>query len=145
MADATSHFARDLAAAKKAFVGSLDDLKTKAEAAIDWRAQVRQRPLATVGVAFAAGVAAALLTPASGPGTDSLSSDGKSFVGSALRRYLTGVLVAAAAAKAVEMLRNVIPGFDEHLANQPGGELVQGMRRTDTKGPKFARVVSPVS
>ena len=145
MANATSHFARDLAAAKKAFVGSLDDLKTKAEATIDWRAQVRQRPLATVGVAFAAGVAAALLTPRIGSGTDSLSSDRQSFEGSALGRYLTGVLVAAAAAKAVDMLRNLIPGFDDQLANQPGGEVVQGMRRTDSKGAMFARVVSPVS
>ena len=126
MIDETAQLQREIDAEKAALADNLSTLEAKARGITDWRAQVGKHPLASVGVALAAGAAIALMTqrrrivvvhrnepPADGTTTTTTPAD--SFMSLPVVDRVVGALVAVAAAKAVDVLSDMIPGFGGHI------------------------------
>lgn len=119
---------------------NLAALETKAKELTDWRAQVDQRPLLMMGLAFGGGVVAAALlgggrsrrrepqihaaygTPAGGI---SSSGDGT-------WHRLRGAIGTVAAGAALELLNQAAPGLKEHLID-PVREQMAGSATAPTK------------
>ena len=134
MIDNTMQLRREITAERSALAENIAALEHKARELTDWRMQVRKRPLASVGVALAAGVALALLgarrrdrrirhLPAAttvegnGNGAGEYVAE-KSLLSNPIVARVVGALVAVAAGKAVELLAEAVPGFTEHLEKE---------------------------
>jgi hypothetical protein len=94
------------------------ELKHKVERSFDWRAQVDERPLVMVGLAFGAGfLASALLgSGSSRPDFKRMSSDDSSTghePGSATWEVLRGAVIGLAATRLKEIVEEFVPGFQE--------------------------------
>lgn len=134
MIDNTMQLRREITAERSALAENIAALEHKARELTDWRMQVRKRPLASVGVALAAGVALALLVPRRRgrrirhlPAATTVEGNGngageyvaeKSLLSNPIVARVVGALVAVAAGKAVELLAEAVPGFTEHLEKE---------------------------
>jgi hypothetical protein len=94
------------------------ELKHKVRRSVDWRAQVDERPLAMVGLAFGAGflVSAFLSARTARPDFSRMSSD--DYRTSPAPSYgtleiLKGAAIGLASAKLKEFVEELLPGFQE--------------------------------
>ena len=125
----TAELRREINEERSALAENISALERKAHELTDWRAQVRHHPLASMGMALAGGVALALLVPPRrgrradrAPVTGEGNGNGAgqyipepSLLSHPIVARIVGALAAVAAAKAVEMLSDTVPGFTEHL------------------------------
>lgn len=127
----TAELRREINEERSALAENISALELKAHELTDWRAQVRHHPLASLGMALAGGVALALLVPprrgrradrapVAGEGNGNGNGAGQyipepSLLSHPIVARVVGALAAVAAAKAVEMLSDAVPGFTEHL------------------------------
>lgn len=127
----TAELRREINEERSALAENISALELKAHELTDWRAQVRHHPLASLGMALAGGVALALLVPprrgrradrapVAGEGNGNGNGAGQyipepSLLSHPIVARVVGALAAVAAAKAVEMLSDTVPGFTEHL------------------------------
>ena len=124
----TAHLQRELDAEKAALAENLSALEAKARGITDWRAHVGKHPLAAVGVALVGGMALAMLTRRrpivivhrGAPRTDGAApaSTAESLMSNPVVGRVVEALVAVAAAKAVDVLSDMIPGFSGHVATE---------------------------
>ncbi len=120
----TERLEREIALEKVALTENLAALEVKTRELTDWRWQVRQRPLASVGVALAGGVVLAMLTTrrASRARRRSEAGDDRAAEPSMLEHPIVERLVAAlavlAAEKAVEVLSEMLPGLPAAMAKE---------------------------
>lgn len=135
MNDEMARIQNEIDAEKAELADNLSELEDKAREVTDWRVQVRKRPLESVGVAVAAGVAIALLTRRGGrraAAPHDANGNGSAPAGAwshpVVDRVL-GALVAVAATKAVELLSESLPELAEHLKH----ELVTESPVSDTR------------
>jgi hypothetical protein len=130
MKEETALLQREIEAEKASLADNLSALEAKARGLTDWRAQVRKHPLASIGVALAAGAAISVLAqrrtivvvhrphpdgdatpqPASPP------SHLEHLMANPVVERVVGALVAVAAAKAVDVLSDMMPEFGRHIA-----------------------------
>jgi hypothetical protein len=136
MGETTNQIEWEIAQKRSALGGNLIELQQRAKAAVDWRAQVEERPGTMVAVAFAGGVILsalfnALRGPAkiyaersSGHAVDYDSSISKtsarppSKLGTATRKNLDalgGALLGIAATRATTILDGILPGFQSEF------------------------------
>ena len=120
----TERLEREIALEKVALTENLAALEVKTRELTDWRWQVRQRPLASVGVALAGGVVLAMLTARRAPrarrrpeaGDDRAA--GPSMLQHPIVERLVGALAVIAAEKAVEVLSDMLPGLPAAMATE---------------------------
>lgn len=114
-----------IALEKIALVENLAALEVRTRELTDWRWQVRQRPLASVGVALAGGAVLAMLTAGRGPRARRAPEDGArgargaSLLSHPIVERLLAALVVVAAEKAVETLGELIPGLTQAMGDDP--------------------------
>ena len=108
------------------------ELKQKVRRSVDWRAQVDERPLVMVGLAFGAGflVSALLGNVNSRPDFGRMSSDdtrapAESSHG-ATWEILKGAAIGLAATRLKEIVEELVPGFQEEYRK---AEAARGIRR----------------
>ena len=103
------------------------ELKHKVRRSVDWRAQVDERPLAMVGLAFGAGflVSAFLSARTARPDFGRMSSDDyrtsqtPSYGGTL--EILKGAVIGLASAKLKEFVEELLPGFQEEYRKAEAG------------------------
>jgi hypothetical protein len=115
---------------------NLIELKQRAQAAVDWRAQVEERPGTMLAVAFGGGIVlSALFSALRGPGkiyaerpsrsvgayptpTAITSAEAPSKLAAATRKNLDalgGALLGVVATSATSMLEGILPGFQQQF------------------------------
>ncbi len=127
MKDDTKRLEHEIALEKAALSDNLETLEARTRELADWRWQVRQRPLTSVGVALAGGVILAMLTGRRAPRAsrrDEPGERGDEHRGTARRSHpvvdrLVGALALVAAEKAVEALGEMLPGLPAAFASDP--------------------------
>lgn len=124
MKDDTERLEREIALEKAALADNLVTLESKAREVTDWRWQVRQRPLASVGVAVAGGVILAMLTGGRAPRGRRGEAPGEDAAGPARHSHpvvdrLVSALALVAAEKAVEVISEMLPGLPAAMTNEP--------------------------
>ena len=103
------------------------ELKHKVRRSVDWHAQVDERPLAMVGLAFGAGflVSAFLSARTARPDFSRMSSDDHrpsptpSYGGTL--EILKGAVIGLASAKLKEFVEELLPGFQEEYRKAEAG------------------------
>ncbi|MGA7190746.1 MAG: hypothetical protein WBY66_19790 [Candidatus Acidiferrales bacterium] len=136
MGETTNQIEWEIAQKRSALGGNLIELQQKAKAAVDWRAQVEERPGTMVAVAFAGGVIlSAFFTALRGPAKvyaqrpsgnaveydspiSKTSAPPPSKLGTATRRNLDalgGALLGIAATRATSILDGILPGFQSEF------------------------------
>jgi hypothetical protein len=144
MGETTNQIEWEIAQARSELSGNLIELKQRAKAAIDWRAQVEERPGTMLAVAFGSGIIlSALFSALRGPAKvyaerplgnavdyDSpiakTSARPPSKLASATRKNLDalgGALLGIVATRATSILEGILPGFQsefERARNSPG-------------------------
>ena len=127
MKSESARLEREIALEKIALVENLAALEVKTREITDWRWQVRQRPLASVGVALAGGAVLAMLTGRRGPRAGHARDDGArgapaaSLMSHPLVERLLTALVIVAAEKAAETLGEMLPGLTQAMDDAPPG------------------------
>lgn len=120
----TERLEREIALEKVALTENLAALEVKTRELTDWRWQVRQRPLASVGVALAGGVVLAMLTTRRAPRARRRSeagddrAAGPSMLEHPIVERLVAALAVVAAEKAVEVLSEILPGLPAAMAKE---------------------------
>ena len=95
------------------------ELKQKVERSFDWRAQVDERPLTMVGLAFGGGFLLSALLSARSPRADfgRMSSEGyrapEESSHSGTWEILRGALIGLAATRLKEIVEELVPGFQD--------------------------------
>jgi len=103
------------------------ELKHKVRRSVDWRAQVDERPLAMVGLAFGAGflVSAFLSARSVQPDFRRMSSDdyrtSSAPSPSGTLEILKGAAIGLASAKLKEFVEELLPGFQEEYRKAEAG------------------------
>jgi hypothetical protein len=129
MSTATARIEREIASEEAALRVNLAALEDKARALTDWRRQVGNRPMASVGIAFAGGV---LLAALAGTRRNAPRADGDTEEApSVLTHPLVDRFVAAFAAVAAERAIDALGGLMSHA---PAHETVD-RPATDKKAP----------
>ena len=115
----------EIAMEKIALVENLAALEVKTREITDWRWQVRQRPLASVGVALAGGAVLAMLAGRRAPRAGRPDEDGARGAPAAsllshpiVERLLTALAIVAAE-KAAETLGEMMPGLRQAMDDEP--------------------------
>jgi hypothetical protein len=108
------------------------ELKHKVRRSVDWRAQVDERPLTMVGLAFGGGflLSAFLSARSSRPDFRSMSSADyrapqESSHGGTWE-ILRGAVIGLAATRLKEIVEELIPGFQEEYRKAEAGRVRQG-------------------
>jgi hypothetical protein len=105
------------------------ELKHKVRRSVDWRAQVDERPLTLVGLAFGGGflLSAFLSARSSRPDFRSMSSDAhqESSHGGTWE-ILRGAVIGLAATRLKEIVEELIPGFQEEYRRAEAGRATRG-------------------
>lgn len=120
----TERLEREIALEKVALTENLAALAVKARELADWRWQVQQRPLASVGMALAGGVVLAILTRRRLPGARRRTESGDdraagpSLLEHPIVERFVAALVVVAAEKAVEVLSEILPGLPGAMAHE---------------------------
>jgi hypothetical protein len=145
MGEATNQIEWEIAQARSELSGNLIELKQRAKAVVDWRAQVEERPGTMIAAAFAGGIIlSALFSALRGPAKvyaeraasgSAIEYDGPTSRGgarsssklrSATRKNLDalgGALLGMAATRATSILDGILPGFQrefERARESPG-------------------------
>jgi hypothetical protein len=137
MGETTNQIEWEIAQKRSELSDNLIELKQKAKAAVDWRAQVQERPGTMISVAFAGGIVlSALFSVLRGPAKtyaqrsssrnavehDGLVSKGAprppSKLASATRKNLDalgGALLGIVAARTASILEGILPGFQSEF------------------------------
>jgi hypothetical protein len=102
------------------------ELKQKVRRSVDWRAQVDERPLAMVGLAFGAGfLVSAFLGGRSQPDFNRMSSADYRPSGepshSGTLEILKGAVIGLASAKLKDFVEELLPGFQEEFRKAEAG------------------------
>jgi len=100
------------------FGDNVMELKQKVRRSFDWRAQVEERPLTMVGLAFGGGmVLSALLDGRRGSSMPPLSSDAHRAYEAGSQggtwEILRGAVVGLAATKLKDVVEELLPGFQD--------------------------------
>jgi len=144
MGESTSQIEWDIASERNALGRNLHELETKAKSLTDWRTYYRNHPLAMIGIAIGGGIILGAVTAGrsarspedSGsyresyrepetthPATPRLSSATTARVRRQLGDtwdHIADALLGVAAAKAIEFVSDMIPGFrDEYSTRYP--------------------------
>ena len=90
------------------------ELKHKATRVVDWRAQVRARPLPMLGLAFGGGVLLSVLVGGRRQPRAS-SRNGAESVLSTTLASVKGALIAMAASKVTSVVDEWLPGFEQEM------------------------------
>ncbi len=140
MGESTSQIERDIAAERNELGRNLQLLENKARSLADWRTYYRKHPFAMVAVALGGGILLGALTNGGGASSreeyrgEGLTSDDEArysepsaFSASTakLRRqfgdtwdHIADALIGVAAAKAIEYVSELVPGFREQFAER---------------------------
>jgi hypothetical protein len=107
------------------------ELKQKVRRSVDWRAQVDERPLAMVGLAFGAGflISALLGTGKSRPDFGRMSSDDtrapEESSHGATWEVIRGAVIGLAATRLKEIVEELVPGFQEEYQKAEARRVVR--------------------
>ena len=136
MGEATSQIEREIAQKRSELSENLMELRQRAEAAVDWRSQVEERPGTMLAVAFAGGIIlSALFSALRGPAKihaerpsgDAVEDDGpisKSSARSPSKLATTtrenldalgGALLGMVASPTTSILDGILPGFQREF------------------------------
>ncbi len=137
MGETTNQIEWEIAQARSELSGNLIELKQRAKAVVDWRAQVEERPGTMMAVAFAGGIIlSALFSALRGPAkvyaerpssANAVASDGpiskgatrpSSRLGRATQKNLDalgGALLGMVATGATRILDGILPGFQSEF------------------------------
>jgi hypothetical protein len=127
MGEATNQIEWEIAQARSELGGNLIELKQRAKAVVDWRAQVEERPGTMIAVAFAGGIVlsalfSALRGPAKVHAERSSSGNGVEYArpiskGAARKNLdaLGGALLGIMATRATSILDGILPGFQSEF------------------------------
>jgi hypothetical protein len=108
------------------------ELKHKVGCTVDWRAQVDERPLTMVGLAFGGGflLSAFLSARSSRPDFRSMSSDdyraSQESSHGGTWEILRGAMIGLAATRLQEIVEELIPGFQEEYRKAEAGRVRRG-------------------
>ena len=108
------------------------ELKQKVERSFDWRAQVDERPLTMVGLAFGGGflLSAVLSVRSPRPNFGSMSAEDyrphEESNHGATWEILRGAVIGLAATRLKEIVEELVPGFQEEYRK---AEAAKGVRR----------------
>lgn len=137
----TGELEREIAMEQEALGGNLAELEHQAKDLVDWRAHVRRKPLATIGVAFGAGLLAAAMGGVSSSRSGPRPGRQREFHGdadpSAARdawEVFTGALVGAAMARVTSHVSKLLPDFGEHVDEQRQRRASKRKRRSVPAG-----------
>jgi hypothetical protein len=108
------------------FGNNVLELKQKVRRSVDWRAQVDERPLTMIGLAFAGGVfLSVLLDGRRGYSMPRLSSDDqppyRSQAHSETWEVLKGAALGLAATKLKDVVEELLPGFQDEYRKAEAG------------------------
>jgi hypothetical protein len=140
MGESTSQIERDIAAERKELGRNLQLLENKARSLADWRTYYRNHPFAMMALALGGGALLGALTNGVGVsrreqyrGEGLISDDDTRYSGPSalssstanLRRqfgdtwdHIADALIGVAAAKAIEYVSELVPGFREQFAEK---------------------------
>jgi hypothetical protein len=136
MGETTNQIEWEIARKRSELSDNLIELKQRAKAAVDWRAQVEERPGTMLAVAFGGGIVlAALFSALRGPAkvyaerpsgraveydrtTAKVSAPSPSKLATATRKNLDalgGALLGIVATRATSILEGILPGFQREF------------------------------
>jgi hypothetical protein len=136
MGETTNQIEREIAQARSELSGNLIELKQRAKAAVDWRAQVEERPGTMIAVAFVGGIIlSALFSALRGPAKvyaerpsgnaieydspiSKTSARSPNKLATATRKNLDalgGALLGIVATRTTRILEGILPGFQREF------------------------------
>ena len=125
MGESTHQIERDIAAERNELGRNLQLLESKARSLADWRTYFRNHPFAMMAVALGGGVVLGALTTGRMHTSEPQTSEGfaaRRDIGRARRQlgdtwdHIADALLGVAAAKTIEFVSELVPGFREQYA-----------------------------